>query len=200
MNAPRTFSRRRLPAFVRAADGATAVEFALVAFPFFLLIFAILEIAMVFMISTTLESSMSRSARTIRTGELQTGNAARSTPRTPTQLAGDFKSTICANLGWLEGSCASNLSVDVRTFTQFNSVDNNDPINTSTNSSGQTVRTFNSGALTFTPGGPQDIVLVRAFYRYQVLTPLMNPGLVELAGGENLITTSTVFRNEPYDQ
>lgn len=194
------FHRRRLPAFARAADGATAVEFALVAFPFFLLIFAILEIAMVFMISTTLESSMSRAARTIRTGELQTGNASLATPRTPSQLAGDFKTRICAGLGWLEGSCASNLSVDVRTFTQFNDVNNSDPITSTTNSSGHTVRTFNNGALTFTPGGPQDIVLVRAFYSYQVLTPLMNPGLVELSGGQNLITTSTVFRNEPYDQ
>lgn len=197
---PRPVRPSLLRTFVRASDGATAVEFALVAFPFFLLIFAILEIAMVFMISTTLEASMGRSARTIRTGELQTANASLATPRTPTQLANDFKSAICSNLGWLEGSCTNNLNVDVRTFTQFNDVNNADPIRTTTNSSGQTTRAFDSTQLTFTPGGPQDIVLVRAFYRYQVLTPMLNPGLVELSDGSQLITTSTVFRNEPYDQ
>lgn len=189
----------RLRRFSAASDGATAVEFAMVAFPFFLLIFAILEIAMVFMISTTLDASMTTAARTIRTGELQTGNAALATPKTPAQLAGDFKTQICANLGWLQGSCSTNLDVDVRTFTQFNNVDNSDPIQVTGSGASQT-RTFNAAATTFTPGGPQDIVLVRAYYHYQVLTPLLNPGLVELSNGQSLITTATVFRNEPYDQ
>lgn len=171
----------------------------MVAFPFFLLIFAILEIAMVFMISTTLDASMTSAARTIRTGEMQSANSAQATPRTATQLAGDFKTQICNNLGWLQGSCSTSLDVDVRTFTQFNNINDQDPIQVTGTGSSQT-RTFNSGALTFTPGGPRDIVLVRAFYHYQVLTPLLNPGLVELSNGQSLITTATVFRNEPYDQ
>src|SRR4051812_9906535 len=51
--------------------GATAVEFALVALPFSLLLFMIMELALVFLVSTGIESAAERAARTIRTGEFQ---------------------------------------------------------------------------------------------------------------------------------
>jgi len=181
----------RVARFGRAAEGATAVEFALIAFPFFMMLFAILEIALVFMIATTLEGAMSRSARTIRTGELQTGNAARSQPRSNSELAGDFKQQICTNLRWLQSQCAANLYVDVRTYAQFNDV--SDPVDTSTG-------TFDTGSMTFTPGEPEDIVVVRTYFRWQVFTPLLNPGLVVLSDGSNLITATSIFRNEPFGE
>lgn len=186
-------TRRRLARFPRAAEGATAVEFALIAFPFFLLLFAIIEVALVFMVSTSLENSLARSARTIRTGELQTGNAARATPRTPAELANEFRTEICANLGWLQGQCASNLSVDVRTFAQFNTVNGPDPVRTN---GGNT--TFDETALAFQPGGPSTIVLVRAFYRWRVVTPLLSPGLIDLSDGSHLVLATAIFRSEPY--
>lgn len=187
-------SARRLAAFARAVEGATAVEFALIAFPFFLLLFAIMEIAFVFLVATSLETSMSRSGRTIRTGELQEGNAASASPKTNEQLAADFKQAICNNMGWIEANCLANMDVDVRTFAAFSAVAAQDPV---TGSPG--AQTFNRGALTFDPGVPRSIVLVRAFYRWRVFTPLLNQGLVELSDGSTLITTTVVHRNEPYD-
>ncbi len=186
-------TRRRLARFPRAADGATAVEFALIAFPFFLLLFAIIEVALVFMVSTSLENSLARSARTIRTGELQNANAARAVPKTPAELSADFRTEVCANLGWLQGQCASNLSIDVRTFAQFNTVNGPDPVRTT---GGNT--TFDETALTFQPGGATTIVLVRAFYRWRVITPLLSPGLIDLSDGSHLVLATAIFRSEPY--
>jgi len=48
-----------LRAFGRARQGATAVEFAFIAGPLLMLIFGILELALVFMMSTALESATS---------------------------------------------------------------------------------------------------------------------------------------------
>ena len=70
--------RRLLPAravrrFAWRQDGSAAVEFALVAAPFLALTFAILETALVFFASQTLEAAASEAGRLIMTGQAQTG-------------------------------------------------------------------------------------------------------------------------------
>ena len=49
-------------------------------------------------------------------------------------------------------------------------------------------------AMTFVPGGPSDVVLVRAYYKW----PIFTPGLTMAMGSTRLITATTTFRNEPY--
>jgi len=56
--------------FARAQRGAMAVEFAIVAFPFLLLLFGIVELALVFIVSMTLETATGDAARMIRTGKI----------------------------------------------------------------------------------------------------------------------------------
>lgn len=186
---------KRLQSFRRAQDGVAALEFALIALPFFALLFAILEVALLFMVSTTLENSMGTSARTIRTGELQTGNAARPQPKTNAELAGEFKSQICGNLGWLQAQCGNALFVDVRTYTQFSQTGSaTDPVRVSGGRS-----QFDPTQTTFVPGGPRDIVLVRAFYRWPIVSPLLTPAMVEMGDNEHVVTAVSVFRNEPYE-
>ena len=51
-------------------DGATAVEFAMVAFPFFLLIFAIIETSLFFFAGQYLETAVDDTTRLFRTGQL----------------------------------------------------------------------------------------------------------------------------------
>ena len=166
--------------FARAKGGATAVELALVATPFFMMLFGLVELGLIFMVSSSLENATAEAARTIRTGQLQTG-------ATPT--AASFKSTICANFGWMQADCAANLSVDVRTFATFASVTAPQPI---------TNNTFNAGALTFAPGGPNDIVVVRAYYQWPLIAPLMSQAMAQLNGGKAVLTSTSTFRNEPY--
>ena len=153
---------------------------ALIATPFFALLFGTIELALIFLVSSSLENATAQAARTIRTGQLQTGGAA---------TAAAFKTAICNNFGWLQSDCTTNLSVDVRTFTTFASVTAPQPV---------TNGVFNAGALTFSPGGPGDIVVVRAYYQWPLIAPLMDQALQQLNGGKFLITSTAAFRNEPY--
>jgi len=41
-------------------------------------------------------------------------------------------------------------------------------------------------------------VLVRAFYKWPVFTPLLGFFLQNVAGGFHLVSTAAAFRNEPY--
>ncbi len=181
---PLTRARARLAGFGRAyrtdAKGATAVEFAMVALPLLMLLFSVLELAMVFLISTTLENATYNAARQIRTGSFQGGG-------TPTAQA--FKTSICSSLAWLGSNCTANVEVDVRTYATFTNPTIPDPI-----SSG----TFNTASLSFTPGAAGEIVLVRAFYKWTLLTPFLNGGLQKLNGGISVITAASLFKNEPY--
>ena len=51
----------------------------------------------------------------------------------------------------------------------------------------------------FDPGGAGSIVLVRAYYTWKLILPVLNAGLKTVGAGDNrLIMSATSFRNEPY--
>lgn len=166
--------------FAAARRGATAVEFALIAAPFLALMFGVLELGMVFMVSTTLDNATEAAARKIRTGEFQTSGGSSST----------FKTAICNEMSWLGSSCPTKLQIDVRTFTKFANVTLTDPL---------TNGAFDATKTTFVPGTGEDIVVVRAYYEWTLITPMMNAGLASVGGTKRLIYSTVTFRNEPYD-
>lgn len=171
----------RFAARMRAARrGAAAVEFAMLALPFFGLLCGIIEIGMIYVVATTLEDATNTAARQVRTGQLQTGG---------TSTAVTFVNQICAQLSWLGSNCTSNLNIDVRTFGQFASVTAPSPVINGV---------FTPSTLQFTMGGPGDIVVVRSYYQWTLFTPMMNPALQTLGGGKTLISSTATFRNEPY--
>jgi len=92
-----------------AKDGATAIEFALLALPFFALLFAILELAIIFFISSTMTHAVSEAGRKIRTGNFQ--NCSQD----------QFKALVCAEMVGL-GNCEERLRLDVVTNSNFSSV------------------------------------------------------------------------------
>lgn len=171
--------------FGRADEGATAVEFALVSLPFFLLLFAIIELGLVFLVDVTLDSAVGHSSRQIRTGEFQEASG------TPEQ----FKANICSRMIWLEAGCSSALRVDVRTFQFFADVKDAPPPTTTAPGGNPEVNEANN---CFNPGGPTNIVLVRAFYEWTLFTPLLDNSLVNLGDNKRLLTAANIFRNEPY--
>ncbi|MDB5455769.1 MAG: pilus assembly protein TadE [Caulobacter sp.] len=159
-----------------AADrrGATAVEFALVAAPFLLLLFALLELGMVSLVSITLENAVLDESRKIRTGQIQS----------TTVTASGFKDGVCGQMSWLTSRCDGALSIDVRSFTTFG------PSQTAFKAARPAVPCWDTG-------GPGSVVLVRAYYTWPLITPLMQTGL-QSADGKRVITAATAFANEPY--
>jgi Flp pilus assembly protein TadG len=176
----RTRLHARLRRFSEARGGAAAVEFAMISVPFLLLLFGIVELSLVFLLSTTLDNAASEAARTIRTGELQTNGGG---------SASTFKASICDNLGWLKGDCVKNLYVDVRTFATFAAVTAPQPI---------VGGKFDASKLQFTPGAQKDIVVVRAYYKWPFITPMVSKAMQQLSDGSMLMMSTVTFRNEPY--
>lgn len=169
--------RRWRLGFRRAQDGSVAVEFSLLAIPFFALLFAMIETSVVYFATSNLDSVVSTAGRLIRTGQVQAGGLS----------AADFKDIICGDMT-LISDCDAGLHVDVRNFSNFNSV--NFP--SLTDEDGNPVENT-----VFQPGGPGDIVLVRVYYSWGVMSPSFI-GLSNLEGGGRLIASSVAFRNEPF--
>ena len=164
--------------FGRAKDGAAAVEFAIVAAPFLALMFAIMETALIFFASQTLETAVADSARLIMTGQAQTQN----------YDATAFKTQVCNRIKGLF-DCAGGLQVDVKKYSAFGSVDNSKPLDANGN-----LKT-NFG---YQPGGPGEIVVVRLMYQFPVYASLLGFNLSDMAGGKRLVMATAAFRNEPY--
>jgi hypothetical protein len=80
----------------------------------------------------------------------------------------------------------------VRTFENFGSTEFDPPIG----GDGE----LDDRDFGFDPGAPQDIVVVRVFYDWQLLGPGMINGLANMPGNRRLISAATAFRNEPYDE
>jgi Flp pilus assembly protein TadG len=165
--------------FTRAEQGATAVEFALVFMPFLMLIFAMIELGLAFLVSLLLENAIIDVGRTIRTGEVQTSGG----------TAATFKTAVCNKIGAIGSmSCSSALQLDVRTYTDYSA----------SNSSSAATGTVPT-TMQFTPGGAGSVVLVRAYYTWPLVTPLLQTGLYS-SSGKRIIYAATAFTNEPYDQ
>ena len=173
-------ARRAARAWSRDQSGATAVEFALVATPFFMLLFGILELAMIFFASAIIEDGVAQAAREIRTGELQTSG----------QDEADFRAVICERITTI-ADC-SRLKVDVRTFDDFSNTSMGAPVDDDGD--------LDDSGFTFEPGGAGDVVVVRVFYDWPLLGPGMVNGLANMPGNRRLISSATAFRNEPFDE
>jgi Flp pilus assembly protein TadG len=172
-------AHRRLRALASADGGATAVEFAMISIPFLALLFAIFELGAMFMASTAIDAAVEQASRQIRTGQLQASAS---------DSAAGFKTLVCNGISWIPSSdCVANLSLDVRTFSSFSSISLTTPV-----SNGAIDQT----QIGFSPGDSCDIVVVRAFYPWTLLTPTLEPGLPNLGASQRLLTATVAFRNE----
>lgn len=152
----------------------------MVATPFFMLFFGILEIALIFFASAIIEDGVAEAARDVRTGAIQTTG----------QSEEDFRAIICQRIDPV-ADCGR-LRVDVRTFEDFSSTD----FSTPTDGDGD----LDDSNFTFDPGGAGDVVVVRVFYDWPLLGPGMINGLANMPGNRRLISAATAFRNEPFDE
>ena len=171
--------RAKAMAGVHDRKGAVAVEFALIAIPFIMLIFGCLELALFIIVSVLLDNATQSAAREIRMGILTGENSD----------ATSFRQKICDNMGWVAATCMSDLQIDVETYDNFAMVDMAPPIE-----DGE----FEEANFSYDLGGSSQIQLVSAYYSYTLMTPLLNAGMSTLSNGDAVLTTQVVFRNEPF--
>ena len=171
--------------FSRAEEGATAVEFGLIAMPFFGLLFAIIEVSLAFWTTQVLETAVTNASRQLYTGQFQTDPTNASL--TPQQLQTKFKTLVCNNVTGLF-DCTSKVSVDVQVPSSGWSA-SGPPV------SGGQYDTSGYGFARQPASG--EITIVRASMEYPLYTRLVGLG-TGLENGNLLIVASTAFRTEPY--
>lgn len=168
--------------------GSAAVEFAMLITPFVFLIFALMEIMIIFLMQTTLEAATSSEARKIRTGQAQNI----SSPITQSQ----FKTNVCTKLHGL-ADCTNRLFVMVESFST--------PPTGLTNPWADNDLTVGSAAdepwQTSISG---DIVVVRTYYVWPLITPGVTNALSNFSNGtfgsnNRILVATSAFRNEPFD-
>lgn len=164
-------------------SGATAIEFAMVAMPFLMLLFGTIAVGLYFFVTFTLENAVEQGARLIRTGQAQMANP----PMTTTQ----FKTLVCNKApGFID--CAGKLRVNVVAASSFSSL----ATPACTDSNGKLVP---DAAVSNVPGAAGDAVLVTVCYEWTLAGQLPFLKLGKMANGSALIQAATTFRTEPYN-
>jgi Flp pilus assembly protein TadG len=166
--------------------GVAAVEFALIATPFLMLLFGLFEIMMIFFVQTTLESAVTEESRKIKTGQASAGAGI---------TAAAFKAGICTRMMGLV-DCTNRLFVMVE----------NQP------TTGALPSPMTTPSILGAPPYQQNtaagsIVVVRGFYMWPLMTPGISNALKNtsttgpnnnLGSTNRMLVATSAFRNEPF--
>lgn len=167
---PRTIKR-----FEDDESGATAVEFAIIAAPFFLLVFAIIETSVMFFAGQYFETAVDDTARLLRTGQL----GANSTNA-------QFRAELCSRITVMLN--CSDVATDVQVAASFDALNDPplpDPVTGDIPSGWQ-------------PPGPDLIMQVSASYKWPIYTNFAAPLLHTEGGSFALLRVTSVMVTEPY--
>lgn len=170
----------KLHSFLKNRRGATAVEFALLALPFFALIVGALQLGIIFLANQTLDEAVDVASRTIQTGQVQFNGSNINT----------FKQDICDRVV-LISDCTNNIRVSVQSLVDLEA------------SSGTALYGANRKPIitdgTFRPGlgGELVVVSVSAFIRVLFLPFSLGSGGIDTGGNNGVfVSTSVAFKNE----
>lgn len=186
---------RRRRGFVRDERGAIAIEFGLLALPFFSILGAILETSLVFLSGQVLDSAVQDVSRLVRTGQAQ------QSAMTPAR----FRELVCSRLFGLFPDC-DGLHVEMQVIDTFSDVDMTPPVKWVCDepTAGQTEEQAAASCAAWTrpevfiPGTGSSTVAVQVYYRWPLIVPFGGLGLGNLPDGSRLMGAATVFRNEPF--
>lgn len=198
--------------FLRRQEGTTAIEFAIVAIPFFMFIFGLMGVSTYFFMMTSLEKGMDQASRLIRTGQAQTASA-KLDGQTRTMTIGEFKRKICQKAnskadpstveeaastdyvsGWIK---CQDVQVFVKTFASWDQVT---PQACVKNGALAINSANDSDPIEGMAGGANDIVLVTTCYKWRFASAIPYLNLGQTTDGSMVMQSATAFRTEPYAQ
>jgi len=181
-----TAKASRLFRFKKNEDGATAIEFAMVAGPFFILVFMLIGFALYFFVMNSLDKGMDQTSRLVRTGQAQKSK----------MTVNDFKQGVCNGAGkWVK---CNKVEVFVQKFPNWQSITPQACLN----SSGAQVTNNASGSdpIATYSGTSSDIVVVTTCYKWEFAQSIPYVKLGNMSDGAMMMQTATAFRTEPYTE
>jgi len=175
--------RRNASEFKRAQQGATAVEFALIAPAFIALLIAIFETTIFLFAQSDLQAAATQAGRLFMTGQAQNG------AMTP----GQIETAICPMVQAMFN--CGNLVIVVQSATSSSGLNTSSP--QMYNSQGQLNNVANAGTANYSPGTPGDLMVVFIGYPLPVV-----PGplgfMLGNSNGTAAVWGVAAFRVEPY--
>jgi hypothetical protein len=183
LNLPR-FLRARL--WARDERGTSAIEFGIVALPFFLFVLGLIGIGLYFFTMSSLEYGVEVASRQIRTGQAQKGSI----------TVSQFKNLVCQAAGsYID---CNKLSVIIQSGAQWSDiapqpcVDSNGNMVASTGTGTDSVATYT--------GAASQVVLITLCYTWDLAQtfPFLKLGKNSDGSGSAVVQATTAFRTEPY--
>jgi Flp pilus assembly protein TadG len=169
--------RRRCVRLAAETSGAAALEFALVALPFLLLVLLTLQTLIIFWFTQALQTATNQAARLVLTGQI-----------TAYPTAADFKGAVCAELPPMFN--CNLVYVDLQSALTFTNLNTAPPVPTYDRSGNRTDPPH------YSVGQPGDVGILRVSYNWPVLGGVF--GFADQPNGTRLITGTAVFQDEPY--
>ncbi len=185
---PQRRQRSILSRFVRDRSGTTAIEFTILALPFSMLVFAILESCISFAGQQVMANAADDIARQLRTGQIRASD--------PTFTKESLRTRICEKLEiMVVDGCIDRLHVDLRSFDTFEEAA---ALRIIYDGSGKD-KTLATSNFTFDPGPSLSKNVLRVFYEWPVITDFMRASMSNLQGGNTLHFATVTWQNEPFD-
>ena len=158
--------------FRRDQEGVAAIEFMLCALPFFTLVFAIFETAIVFAAGIVLDNGVHNVARQVLTGQLQSlGEDA------PDQE--EFRKLVCDQVSFF--LACDKLEIDLKTFNSFSDIS----------------LSYEPDKFGYALGGSEQISVLRVYYQWEWVTSILH-GISGNSDGKIILSSVAAFRNEPF--
>ncbi len=190
----------KLKRLARSKDGAAAIEFAILAIPYFMIVFAIIETFVAFTAEQLLTNAVNTVSRQLRTGQITFG-LGRTTDMTEVQFRTAFCNEISILMKCDAGEIATpkKLFIDIRTFSSFASIPKTIP-----RVSNADFADLDTSSFKFTPGGSKSINMMRVFYKWQITADIVRPYITTIRPADGsmpkdfLIVGTTAFQNEDF--
>lgn len=168
--------------FGRDDRATTAVEFGLLGIPFFAIIGAILETALVFFAGQVLDSAVQDSSRLIRTGQAKDA-------KFDSAL---FKTEVCSRLYGLFDCSQLKLRTSVVDTFKAGSLTQSAPLD----DEGKWKADWDQDK--YNGGLKSSVVMVEAYYKWPVVINLGGFNLQNTPDGKRLLSAVRLFSNEPF--
>ncbi|MCU4181485.1 TadE/TadG family type IV pilus assembly protein [Bosea sp. BH3] len=165
------------------------MEFGFIAAPFLMLLWAIIETALMFWTTQVLEEALTQASRVVLTGESRALYASNNA----SVNAAAFRDAVCARapLGLVD---CTKLAIDVRTYASFGAASSGTSSSNPLAGGGLNTNTFS-----YSPPGSNQIVVIRAALDYSLfLTSWASTSLANIGPGRRGIVASVALRTEPF--
>lgn len=175
-----SFIKRKAQGYKSNRRGSAAIEFALVAMPFILLVVSIIEISIMFAAHSIMIGAVQDAARAVRTGQVQVISD-------PDEADNFFREQICSHIPIKLVDC-NEIQYSVEVLDSFAAANTTPQIDDEGNMA--------DPGSDF--GEEESVILINALYYHQMLTPLVGVFFADSSGNRKLLTATFVFQTEPY--